>query len=85
MRLLILLLGDPRQHKQAEAVTTYKGESGEDVADPLVTLSPRGVAAALAVRVSVQSVEQMAGVLGREQQVSACMSLGWWELAPSKL
>jgi len=41
-----------------------------------VTLSPRGEAAALAVCVSAQSVEQMAGVLGREQQVSVCMSPG---------
>lgn len=76
MRLLVGLLGDPNQHKQVRAVKTYKGESPEEVADPLVTLSPRGVAAALAVCVSVQSVEQMAGVLGREQQVSACMSPG---------
>lgn len=76
MRLLVGLHGDPNQHERVRAVRTYKGESPEEVADPLVTLSPRGVAAALAVCVSVQSVEQMAGVLGREQQVSACMSPG---------
>lgn len=76
MRLLVGLLGDPNQHERVRAVKTYKGESPGEVADPLVTLSPRGVAAALAVCVSVQSVEQMAGVLGREQQVSACMSPG---------
>lgn len=75
----------PNQHERLRAVKTYKAESPEEVADPLVTLSPRGVAAALAVCVSVQSVEQMAGVLGREQQVSACMSPGWCELAPSEL
>lgn len=85
MRLFGRLLSDPNQHKQVNAVKTYKGESPEEVSDPLVTLSPRGVAVGLAVWVSVQSVEQMAGVLGREQQVSACMSPGWCELAPSKL
>lgn len=76
MRLLGGCLGNSNQYKQVRAVKTYKGESPEEEADPLMTLSPRGVAAALAVWVSVQSVEQMAGVLGREQQVSACMSQG---------
>ena len=76
MRLLVGLLSAPDQRKQVRAVKTYKGGSPGEVADPLVTLSPRGVAVALAVWVSVQSVEQMAGVLGREQQVSACMSPG---------
>lgn len=73
---LVRLLGDSNQHMHVRAVKTYKGESPGEVADPLVTLSPRGVAAALAVCVSMQSVEQMAGVLGREQQVSVCMSPG---------
>lgn len=59
-----------------KAVKTYKGESPEVAADPPVTPSPRGVAAVLAECVSVQSVEQMAGVLGREQQVSARVSAG---------
>lgn len=61
---------------RARAVETREGESPGEVADPLVTLSPRGEAAALAVCVSVQSVEQMAGVPGREQQVSVCVSPG---------
>lgn len=49
MRLLAGLPVDPNQHGRVRAVKTYKGESSEEVADPPVTLSPRGVAAALAV------------------------------------
>lgn len=49
MRLLAGLPVDPNQHGRVRAVETYKGESSEEVADPPVTLSPRGVAAALAV------------------------------------
>lgn len=76
MRLLVGLLVDPNQQERVRAVKTYKGESPGEVADPPVTLLPRGEAVALAVCVSLQSVEQMAEVPGREQQVSACMSPG---------
>lgn len=55
MRLLAGLPVDPNQHERLKAVKTYKRESSEVAADPLVTPSPRGVAAVLAMCVSVQS------------------------------
>ena len=76
MRLLAGLPVDPNQHERVKAVKTYEGESPEAAADPPVTPLPRGVAAVLAVCVAVQSVEQMAAVVGREQRVSACVSAG---------
>lgn len=85
MRLLAALPVDPNQHERVNAVKTYKGESPEVAADPALTPPPRGAAAVLAVCVSVQSVEQMARVPGREQQVSARVSAGGCEPASSEL
>lgn len=85
MRLLAALPVDPNQHERVKAARTYQGESPEVVADPAPTPPPRGAAAVLAVCVWVQSVEQMARVPGREQQVSARVSAGGCEPASSEL